>query len=128
MVSKITKYRLTGTTDASGDATVYTNSVVRGKIRNVQLDIDGLDAGADTTITTADELVAQTIIGLTNSNTNATINPSTSAQDTAGVNLVYAAAGEIVPTEFTVFSRLKCVVAQGGNTKAFAVDVTVEEY
>ena len=45
MVVKITKYRISGTTDGSGDSIDFSN-VIRGNIKAVQFAISGLAAGA----------------------------------------------------------------------------------
>lgn len=125
MVSKITKYRLSGTTDSSGDAVVTSNNAVRGKIHSIICDISALDAGADTTITTPDEVVSQTILNLTDTGTDTIVRPKVLATDNAEGALT--ATGNTY-TEYVVFSRLTATVAQGGDTKAFTIDVYVEEY
>jgi len=128
MPSKITRYRLSGTTAADGSATIQGDKVVRGKVLAILGDTDGLDNTADITITTTDEPATQTILSLTNVTADITVYPRRAATDNANTDLVYAAGGEIVPVPYVVFSRLKCVVAQGGASKAFFIDVLVEEF
>lgn len=123
--TKLTRYRLKGTTDVSGDAVVTTNNAVRGKIHSIICNISALDAGADTTITTPDDVVTQTILNLSNTGTDVVIRPKVLATDNAGGALT--ATGNTF-TQYSVMSRLTATVAQGGNTKAFTIDVYVEEY
>lgn len=126
MPGKISVYEVSGTTDGSGDSTDYSR-VIRGCVKSVQLDIDALDAGADITITTEDELSAQTIYTKDDSNTNATVYPRVALQDNGGTAVTYDGTNEIYG-EYVVMGRLKVVVAQGGNTKAYKIHVVVEEY
>lgn len=125
MASKITKYRLKGTTLADGSAIVYSNSVVRGIVHSIIAKLSGLDATADVTITSPDDVVSQTILSSVDSNTDTVFRPKVLATDNAGG--VLTATGNIY-TEYVVFSRLKVVVAQGGVSKDFVIDILVEEY
>lgn len=125
MVSKITRYRLSGTTDSSGDAVVNSNGAVRGKVHSIVCDISALAAGADTTITTPDEVVSQTILNLTDTGTDVIVRPKVLTTLNTGGALT--ATGNIY-TEYVVFGRLRATIAQGGDTKAFTIDVYVEEY
>ena len=127
MVRKISRYKISGTTDATGAATLYSKPFT-GKILAIIAKVSNLDATADTTITSDGEIAAQSILTLTNVNTDAAYYPRVPMQSSAGVNLVYAAAGEIVPTEFVVAGRLKFVVAQGGASKDVEYTALVEEY
>jgi len=124
---KISQYTISGTTDASGDATVYTNKPVRGKIIAIACDVDALAATADTTITGSDLTPNQTILTLTNVNTNGVYYPRTPAHDNVGAAVTFDGTNEIY-TEFIHFGRIKAVVAQGGATKAFELKIYVEEY
>lgn len=126
MVRKISVKRISGTTDTSGDATVY-SSPFGGKLLSFHLDIDALDATADVTVTSDSELVAQTLYSSTNSNTNVAVYPREYAMDTAGADLTFDGTRK-VPTEFVLNGRVKVVVAQGGSTKAFTINAYVEEY
>ena len=126
MPRRITSKKITGTTDSSGDATAYSQPF-SGKILAVHLDVDSLDAGADTTVSTDGELAAQTVLSRTNSNTNETAYPRTPAQDASGNDVTFDGTNEIY-TEFVTNGRLKAVIAQGGNAKAFAITALVEEY
>lgn len=125
IVTKISRYRLKGTTDASGDATVTSDKVARGKIKCIVLNIAALDAGADTAITSPDDIVDQTICNLTNNGADTVLYPKILATLNTGGALT--ATGNTYE-DYCIFSRLKAVIAQGGDTKAFTIDVYVEEY
>ena len=125
MATKLTKYRLKGTTDAAGAAVINTNSVARGKIHSIVAAVGTLANTADITITTPDEVVSQTILNLTNQADNVVVRPKVLATLNTGGALT--ATGNIY-TEYSVFSRLKATIAQGGDTLGFVIDVYVEEY
>jgi Tfp pilus assembly protein PilW len=125
MPTKITRYKLSGTTDASGDATVQGTKVVRGKILAILCDLSDCNNTADSTITTTDEATTQTILSLTNVGADTNVYPKVLATDYE--NGALTVTGNIY-TEYVVFSRLKAVVAQGGNGKNFTFDIVVEEY
>lgn len=125
-MSKITHFVISGTTDTSGDLTAYTSNVARGNIKAVKITY-GSGAAATTDLLLTDEQ-GQTLLSLTDYNTSGWFYPRTTAQTTGGVNRVYIAAGQEIPVEFTVFSRLKAVIAQGGSTKTFKAEILVEEY
>jgi len=125
MATKLTRYRLKGTTLADGSAVVTTNSVVRGRIHSILCDVGALADTVDITITTPDEVVSQTILDLTNQAADVVVRPKILCTTNAGVALT--ATGNTL-TEYTVFSRLKATLAAGGNTIAFVIDVYVEEY
>ena len=125
MATKLTRYRLKGTTDASGDAVVTTNNAVRGKIHSIVADVGGLADTADITITTPDEVVEQTILNLTDQAADVVVRPLVLATDNAGGALT--ATGNTY-VQYAVFSRLKATIAQGGNALDFVIDVYVEEY
>lgn len=126
MTTKITRKTISGTTDASGNSTVYSNNVA-GKLKNIKLDIDGLDNTADITITTDGEAVAQTLYSKSNSATNVVVYPRVAVQDNAGADVTFDGTNEIYD-DYVLVGRFKVVVAQGGNTKAFKITFDVEEY
>ena len=125
MVSKYTRIRLSGTTDAAGDATVTSSKAYRGNVKAILFNITNLDATADTAITSPGDVVTQALFTLTNSGTDVVVYPKKLAVD--NVNGALTATGNIY-TEYTIFSTIKAVVAQGGATKAFVIDIYVEEY
>ena len=125
MATKLTRYRLSGTTAADGTATINSNSVVRGRIHTIVADVGALDDTADITITTPDEVVSQTILNLTNQAADVVVRPKVLCTDNAGGALT--ATGNTF-TEYCVFSRLRANIVQGGATLAFKIDIYVEEY
>ena len=126
MASKITEVKITAITDASGDATNYSNYAIRGNIKAIYCDFSA--TAAATTDTIISDEYGQTILSLTDTNTDGWYYPRTNSQTYAGANMLFAAAGQPVPTEFTLFSRIKVVVAQGGATKTNIFRILVEEY
>lgn len=114
------------TTDASGDFTGYTN-VVNGRVLQVRLDVpgtDGLAATSDITIT--DENTGASILALTDQNGDGTWAPRQPTHSLAGAAALYAAGGTAVNDYVVVAtSRIKVVVAQGGNAKTGTLYVTV---
>lgn len=125
MATKLTRYRLKGTTDASGDLVVTSGTVARGKIHTIVADVGGLADTADITITTPDDVVVQTILNLTDQADDVVVRPLVLATLSTGGALTATAN---IYKEYAVFSRLTLTVAQGGDTKACVVDVYVEEY
>jgi len=125
MATKLTRYRLKGTTAADGSLIVTSGTVARGKIHTIVADVGGLADTADITITTPDDVVIQTILNLTNQADDVVVRPLVLATLNTGGALT--ATGNIYK-EYCVFSHLKLTVAQGGDSKACVVDVYVEEY
>jgi len=125
MASKYTRYRMKGTTAAGGGASVTTNHVVRGKIHSIMCNVGALDNTADISIASVDDDPNQTILSLIDQAADVTVRPKVLCTLYTGGALT--ATGNIY-TEFVVFSRLTLSIAQGGDSKAFTVDVYVEEY
>ncbi len=116
--------RVTVTTDASGDATVYTAARHTGMINCVIFTDTDLDNTADFTITTED--TAQNVWVESNVTTTKTVAPRQATHDTVGVASLYAAGGEPVETGiYCCNERIKFVVAQGGNTKTGTFRVVI---
>ena len=122
------KYPLSGTinitTDAAGDGVGY-SPVMFGYIELVAYAKDGTTPFEDTvdfTITT--ETTLQNVWVENNVTASKICRPRVATQDTAGVNALYAAAGETVKTKILLEGeRLKIVVANGGNAKLGAFRV-----
>jgi len=125
MATKLTRYRLKGTTAADGSSVVNTNSAVRGKIHSIACDTGGLADTADIVITTPDEVVSQTILNLTDQADDVVVRPLVLATLNTGGALT--ATGNTYK-EYAVFSRLRVTIAGGGDAKAYVIDVYVEEY
>jgi hypothetical protein len=102
------------TTDASGDATAYTE-VVNGLLAQIRYVKDSFDNGSTITIT-SDE-TGETLWTEANVNASATRAPRQATHSTAGVAATYdgtRAALELI----AVTGRIKIVVAAGGNAKS----------
>jgi len=132
MVSKITMYKLeSGGADASGDASVISSKIVRGKLLAVHIIYDASSAA-----TTDVQLVHlgsdyggadQTLLNIVNNNTSGWYYPRTAAQDSSGSDLTFDGSNTI-PTEFIVFGRLKLTVAGQTENKEVKAYILVEEY
>lgn len=103
------------TTDASGDATAFTE-VVNGFLRGISYD-GGFDATADLTITS--DAHGQSLLTVTNQAASAiTWHPRQATHATDGTASLHAAAGEPVESDIPIAGdRIKVVVAQGGNVQ-----------
>ena len=114
------------TTDASGNFTGY-SAVVNGRVLEVRLVVPGsggIEATSDITIT--NELTGAQILALTDQNGSGTWAPRQATHSTAGAAALYAAGGTAVNAHVVVAeSRIKVVVAQGGNAKTATLYVTV---
>lgn len=119
-MSYVKRHVVSVTTNASGDATAYSDELATGVVRQVRYIPDGstpLATGADVTIT--GEASGVVVLNQTNIGTSAyTVTPRQATHDTAGAASLYAAGGEPVEDGVAVAQeRLKLVVAQGGDTK-----------
>lgn len=109
-------YPILITTASNGSATVYSEPFV-GMIEQLLYVPGSLDTGTDLTIT--DEATGLSILTATNVGTSAVrYSPRTPTIDASNAASLYAATGEPVETRMAVVSRVKVVVADGGNTKA----------
>ena len=122
--TKITKFKIALTTDASGDATGYSKSV-RGRLLRLFVDYNGADATTDLTIT--EEETSTTLYSNTDTNTDFSVYPRTAVQDNAGTDVTYDGTNEIYEP-FVVFGRIKAVVAQGGASKSITIYAYIEEF
>lgn len=105
------------TTDASGDGTGYTTQNVTGRILQVQYVKAGSGNYADgVDFTVTEEATGNTIWQESNVNASAIRAPRQPTHSTAGAAALYAAGGAAVNDHIHVVnSRIKIVVAQGGN-------------
>lgn len=115
----IERHDFTLTTDASGNATVYSAKPVTGLVQQIRYVPDGsspLATGADLTIT--GEVTGLAIVTLTNIGTVAVQwAPRVATSDITGAASLYAAAGTAVNDRVAIAGeRIKVAVAQGGNT------------
>lgn len=116
----IERFDFTLTVDASGAATVYSDRIVTGLIRQIRYVPDGtnpLATGADLVIT--GETTGLVIDTLTNIGTSSTQwAPRAATSDVTGAAALYAAAGTAVNDQIAISAeRIKIVVAQGGVSK-----------
>lgn len=114
------------TTDASGDATGYTE-VLTGPIRTIRYIADGtvpFAATADLTITL--EATGESVLAKTDVTASFTSSPRQATHGVDGAASLYAAAGAAV-TDMIVAARdrVKIVVAQGGASKVGAFHIVV---
>ena len=115
--------RLYGTTDASGDLTVYSNEAYSGEVYAVQT-IDGtLDDGVDITVTseTADSLNIP-MLNKANFNTDGIYYVRTVANQVSD-----GAASTVYDVKPLASGRIKMVLAQGGNAKSGGCIVYIEK-
>ena len=115
--------RLYGTTDASGDLTVYSNEAYSGEVYAVQT-IDGtLEDGVDITVTseTADSLNIP-ILTKANFNTDGIYYVRTVANQVSD-----GAASTVYDVKPLASGRIKMVLAQGGNAKSGGCIVHIEK-
>jgi len=107
------------TTDAGGDATVYTGNV-NGRIVACIYTKTDFATGVDFTIT--GETSGQTIWTELDVDASVTVAPRQATHDTAGVASLYAAAGEPVENYVALADeRIKVVIANGGNAKTGSI-------
>lgn len=126
MASKYHRYIIpTAVADASGDATQSTTTPVRGRVVAVKVDYSASSAG--TTDLTLKDKDGQTILTLTDTNTDGFHYPRTPVQDNAGANVTYDGTNEIYEP-YVVHSTLDLTIAQNTENETVDVVVIVEEY
>jgi hypothetical protein len=118
---------LTLTVNASGDATVYSDKPLSGRVlqlRYVPHASTPLDTGADLTITGEDTGVA--IATLTNIGTvGFTRVPRQATHGVTGTALVYAGTDPVAEPVYLAGERVKVVVAAGGVSKTGTLHVVI---
>lgn len=113
--------RLAGTTDGSGDLTVNDTKAVKGWVEAIDLECSAADATADHTVSvqSTDSGNAYNILVQANSQTDKRYYPRTLEHlDTDGTDLSSH-------TRPFVAGKLRYVVAQGGDSKACSIVVTI---
>lgn len=108
---------LRGTTDENGDATINHDGLIKGRLYRVEW-VDGdLADGVDGTITMQNTPsgVAQTVLTLTDANSDADYYPRVLVHDAAGAALTGTSGGDRVMPLIWGVPRL--VIASGGNAK-----------
>lgn len=111
-------YEVTVTTAADGSATVYVPSAgrVRGHLESIQYEKVDFADGVDFTIT--DEETGESLWTDTNVNASEIVRPRAPVMDQAGAARLYASGGTAVAERIGIVSRIKIVIAQGGNAKS----------
>lgn len=107
--------KVSATTDASGNATVYSPRIA-GRIWAIKYTKTDFATGVDFTITTED--TGQTVWDEDNVDASKTVAPRQATHATDGTASLYAAGGE--PVEDYILAcdeRIKIVIANGGDTK-----------
>ncbi len=117
-----------GAADSSGDA-VATKGPAKGKILAIVLDYDASSAaGTDVTITAKIGTFSQTVLNISNANTDAVFYPRIGVEDTTGTALVYTANNDVVPTEFPVDGIVTITVADQTEGKGVTAYITMEVF
>lgn len=111
----VERFSVSITTDASGDATVYSDPV-NGLLSQVRYVKNNFDNGVDFTVTLED--TGETLWAESDVNASATRATRQATHSTAGAAALYAAGGAAVNDLIAVSGRIKVVVAQGGNAKS----------
>lgn len=115
--------RFTATTDASGDATVYSRPFA-GRVLAIAYEDTDIDSGGDFTFT--DDVLGTAILTVTDGGgTDAVWYPRVQVHDNTATGVTYDGTNEIYEPPIVV-TRLKLVVAQGGNTTSGAFYVVWE--
>ena len=111
-------YEATITTAADGSATAYLPSAgkARGLLEAIQYEKVDYADGVDFTIT--DEITGESLWTDTNINASEIVRPRAPTMDQAGAARLYATGGTAVPDKIAIVSRIKIVIAQGGNAKS----------
>lgn len=111
-------FEVTVTTAADGTATAYVPSAgrCRGELESIQYEKVDYADGVDFTIT--EEVGGRNLWVDTNINASETVYPRAPTHDQAGAALLYASGGTAVSTKIAIVSRIKIVIAQGGNAKS----------
>lgn len=123
-MSWVKRVSVTVTTDAAGAATGVTE-VVNGVVSAIEYTKVDFDNGS--TMTVSQERSGETIWSESSVNASAIRRPRAATHSTAGAAALYAAGGAAVNDKIAVVdSRIKVVIASGGNTKTGTFTVVLE--
>lgn len=118
--------KLSFTTDSDGNAVVYGERTIKGRLIAVMYDRGDMVTGADLTLTWDRYGVTETVFNPTNVGTADFISyPRRLVQDAADGDLTGAAGGDREP--YLILGRPKLTVAQGGDIKSGALILIYEE-
>ena len=113
------------TTAADGSATVY-SPALSGKLSAIHYIKTDFADGVDFTIT--DEITGETLWTETDVNAAKVCRPRGATHTNAGVAALYAAGGTPVNDLIRLSrTRVKIVIAQGGNAKSGAFHIVIED-
>lgn len=118
------RYKVTVTTAADGSATAYSPRL-SGRLDSIHYVKTDFADGVDFTIT--DEATGESLWTDTNINASEVVRPRAPVHDQVGAARLYAAGGTAVADAIGVAnSRIKIVIAQGGNAKVGTFHFLVE--
>ncbi|MFW6172931.1 MAG: hypothetical protein ACOC5T_04230 [Elusimicrobiota bacterium] len=123
-MTRINKYHLSATLDASGDATEYTKPT-RGKVLAVQIKRPTNSCTVD--LDTEDELKSQKIADISSGTSDLVLYPRTPSQDHEGTDVTFDGSNEIYEP-FVVDGRIKLSVAGGTQDDEVEVSIIMEEF
>ena len=121
------RYKVTATSDAAGNVTVFSPRM-SGLFYSLHYVPDGTtpyDNTVDMTITS--EATGQALVSRTNVAAAFVANPRVAVADAAGTAALYAAGGTAVQDKIALGNdRVKIVLAQAGNVKTGAFHILVD--
>ncbi len=110
------RFKVTVTTASDGTATAYTPRL-SGELDSIQYVKTDFADGVDFTIT--DEATGESLWTDTNINASEVVRPRAPVHDQVGAARLYASGGTAVSSKIALGNtRIKIVIAQGGNAKA----------
>jgi hypothetical protein len=113
---QVERFILTPTTDASGNATVYTPNTT-GRVLGIAWVKPGSGGITGATFTITAEATGEAILTASSVSASASYYPRVPTVSTANAAALYAAAGTAVNDHLYISNdRVKIVVASGGNT------------
>lgn len=111
---------VTATTNASGDATAYSEVIPYGMLSQIRyVKPAGLSYTDGYTLAITLEATGETLWGEAAVNASATRAPRQATHTTAGAASLYAGSGTAVTDKIAIVGdRIKIVIASGGDTKS----------
>jgi hypothetical protein len=120
----IKRHTVAVTTNASGDATAYSN-VLSGRLSQIRYVKTDFDNGSTFTITA--EATGETLWSEAAVNASATRAPRQATHTTAGAAALYAGSGQAVNDKIVLSAdRVKIVIVSGGNVKTGTFHIVTE--
>ena len=120
----IRQIRIVATVPAGETGVTADSETIHGEILKVAMDVTG--DSMDINLDTLGEPKAQAILDITG-NTDTTFYPRVGVEDNAGTALVYIASGEIIPTPYTVFGKLRLTLASAAAAEEVVMTITFRE-